>query len=61
MTDFSEPYYNVNTEVPDDAPGWKRLDTLIRRWSVKRQSDEALAQYEANRAEYENLKNMLGL
>ena len=49
MQESTELYYNVNTEVPDDAPGWKRLDNLIRRWTVKRLWEEDLQRYETLR------------
>lgn len=49
MNEVTDNYYNVNVEVPDDAPGWKRLDTLIRRWTVKRLWEEEIQQYETLR------------
>jgi hypothetical protein len=45
MNVTTELHYNVNSEVSDDAPGWKRLDTLLRRWTVQRLHQEELEQY----------------
>lgn len=49
----TENYYNVNAEVPDDAPGWKRLDTLIRRWTVKRLHEEQQTWYQQLKQDYQ--------